>query len=269
MPPIWKNTATLDALVPELAEPVEPARAELLVLGSKPVDLTDFPAARGLFKCGVGVDNVPFEACAARGIAVGLPGEGTREVIFDETANFATHLILQMAYAEVGDLAAWQKFPRSRLNDRTALLLGVGNIGTRVRERLRPMMRVVSYDAREDSPTSLEPRMREADVVSIHLPLTEATRGFLDGTRLGWLRDGAAVVNTARGPVVDEQALLAEVQRGRLRAAFDVFWKEPYYGPLRAFHPHHFFMTPHVASTCTAFVEGLAADFRAFAADLG
>lgn len=78
------------------------------------------------------------------------------------------------------------------------------------------------------------------------------------------MKDGAAVVNTARGPIVDEDALYSELRGGRLRAAFDVFWQEPYNGKLAALHPEPFFMTPHVASTCEEFLEGLAEDFEEF-----
>ena len=87
---------------------------------------------------------------------------------------------------------------------------------------------------------------------------------FLNTEKLGWMRDGAALVNTARGPVVDEKALLSEIDSGRLRAAFDVFWQEPYEGPLRAFHPDRFLMSPHVASTCEDFLKGLAGDLNVF-----
>ena len=65
-------------------------------------------------------------------------------------------------------------------------------------------------------------------------------------------------------PVVDENALFEEIQAGRLRAAFDVFWEEPYQGKLKHFHPHGFLMSPHVSSNCENFLTGLAEDFRSY-----
>lgn len=73
----------------------------------------------------------------------------------------------------------------------------------------------------------LETLLREADIVSLHAPNTSETRGLLSAERLGLLKDGAIVVNTARGALIDEEALLAQVRTGRLRAALDVFAKEP------------------------------------------
>jgi phosphoglycerate dehydrogenase-like enzyme len=64
--------------------------------------------------------------------------------------------------------------------------------------------------------------------------------------------------------VVDEDALYTEIEAGRLRAAFDVFWQEPYEGKLKQFHPERFLMSPHVSSNCENFLGGLAADFRDF-----
>ena len=64
------------------------------------------------------------------------------------------------------------------------------------------------------------------------------------------------MINTARGTIVDEDALYSEISSGRLRAAFDVFWHEPYVGKLKEFHPDRFYMSPHVASTCRDFIEG-------------
>jgi len=260
----WKNTNTLDGFMPELLNLVSPEEADVAVIGSKPIDLGQHPRLRGLFKCGVGVDNVPFYECEARGISIGLPSAQTSDFIFEETANFTTHLILTMLYATVGDLETWVKTDRPLLNRRRALLIGQGNIGKRVKAKLAPLITVTSYDIAVQAEEELEPLVRQAEVVSLHLPLTVATEGWFDETKLSWMQDGAALVNTARGAIVDEMSLLKEIEQGRLWAAFDVFWKEPYYGPLRAYHPERFLMTPHVASTCADFLAGLAADLRVF-----
>jgi phosphoglycerate dehydrogenase-like enzyme len=72
------------------------------------------------------------------------------------------------------------------------------------------------------------------------------------------------LINTARGALVSEEALYRELENQRLYAAFDVYWQEPYEGKLKKFYPHRFFMTPHVASTCDAYLKGSARDFREF-----
>ena len=70
------------------------------------------------------------------------------------------------------------------------------------------------------------------------------------------MKNGAVLMNTSRGAIVDENALFVELQSGRIKAAFDVYWHEPYHGMLKELHPDPFYMTPHVASTCKGFIEG-------------
>ena len=86
----------------------------------------------------------------------------------------------------------------------------------------------------------------------------------MNAEKLSWMKDGAALINTARGPVVEEDALYEEIKKGRIFAAFDVFWQEPYEGILRQFHPDRFVMSPHVASNCSNFLDGLAQDLQNF-----
>lgn len=266
---LWKNTATLDALVPELLDTSPAETAELAVIGSRPIDLDALPALKGIFKCGVGTDNVPFEEAAKRGIEICLPSEETRRYIFEETANFAVQLVFRMLFTDIGDVDSWTKHARTFLGKRRVLVIGHGNIGSMVEAKLAPSVTVTTYDVTENQPDELEPLMREADVVTLHTPLIDETRGFIDAEKLSWMKDGAALVNTARGPIVDEDALYAEISSGRIRAAFDVYWKEPYSGKLKEFHPDRFLMSPHVASTCHDFEAGLATDLRAFIQHLG
>ncbi|EDY81061.1 D-isomer specific 2-hydroxyacid dehydrogenase, NAD binding domain protein [Verrucomicrobiia bacterium DG1235] len=260
----WKNTGTLDDLVSELKDCVHSAEAEVAVIGSKPISLAAMPKLRGLFKCGVGTDNVPFKECRDRDIRIGLPSAKTSSVIYEETASFAASTVLRMLYSEVGDLETWEKYPREMARTRRVLVVGLGNIGSRVVDKLKPTVEVIGYDAAFPDSGDLDGLIFEADVVTLHIPLDEANRGFFDKEKLAMMRDGAVLVNTARGPIVDEEALYDELISGRLRAAFDVFWQEPYRGKLAALHPDPFFMTPHVASSCRDFVSGLANDFRVF-----
>jgi phosphoglycerate dehydrogenase-like enzyme len=258
----WKNTHTLDKYLPELLKTVDPAEAEIAVIGGKKFDLTSMPNLKAIFKCGVGTDNVPFEEAAARSIDVWMPSDETKRYIFEETANFAVYLIFRMLFNEIGEVEGWKKQSRGFLGKKKVLVLGQGNIGSHVTRKLKPLVEVLTFDVVDNSIDELPGLMKQADVISLHVPLIESTKGFLDAEKLGWMKDGAALVNTARGPVVDEDALFEEIQSGRLRAAFDVFWTEPYEGKLKQFHPDSFLMSPHVSSNCENFLTGLAEDLR-------
>lgn len=261
---LWSNTKTLDGYVPELTFTTDKAIAEVALVGGKAINLAEFPRLRGIFKTGVGRDNVPEAEAAALGIVCAFPSPATAEIVFTETASFACHLILQALYAGAGDFATWTKLDRPALRTRNLLVLGTGQIGRRVAAQMRGFVDVTTFDTLTNRPDELEPLVRRADCVSLHIPLTPETRGFFDASKLAWMKDGASLVNTARGPVVDEAALFAELTAARLRAAFDVFWEEPYKGRLLELPRERCSTTPHIASTCREFLAGTANDFRAF-----
>jgi phosphoglycerate dehydrogenase-like enzyme len=266
---IYKATSTLDGYLPPLDYTDDKAQADVMVVGGKAIVLAEFPKLRGIFKTGVGTDNLPFDEAAARGVEIALPSEATCDVIYEETAAFACHLVLQGLFAGAGDWDAWRKEDRPQLAGRRLLVIGAGRIGRRVMDKMGAFMQVDSFDSATDAGEALEGKVRAADCVTLHVPLTEETRNLFDAERLGWLRDGAVLVNTARGPVIDEDALYGELSAGRLRAAIDVFWKEPYRGRLAELPADRFLRTPHIASTCREFVQGTANDFLAFMAALG
>jgi phosphoglycerate dehydrogenase-like enzyme len=265
---IYKATNTLDGYLPPLDYTDDKAEAEIMVVGGKAIDLAEYPMLRGIFKTGVGTDNLPFAAAAARGIEIMLPSEATCDVIYEETAAFACHLILSGCYAGAGDWETWKKQDRRQLAGQRLLVIGAGRIGQRVINRMRAFMQVDSFDSAYDSADALEAKIRAADCVSLHVPLSDDTRNLFNAERLSWMPDDALMVNTARGPVIHEDALYSELNAGRLRAAIDVFWQEPYRGKLTELPADRFIRTPHIASTCKEFVQGTAADFLAFMAKL-
>jgi len=265
---IYKATNTLDGYLPPLDYTAEKAEAELILVGGKKFNLAEFPALKGVFKTGAGTDNLPFEEARQRGVEIRLPSPETCDTIYEETAAFTCHLILRGLYADVGEWDTWKKKDRRMLARQRLLVLGTGRIGGRVAEGMRHLLVVTTFDAATDDAAKLSGLVREADAVSLHIPLDDKTRGFMNAERLSWMKDGALLVNTARGPVVDEDALAGELAAGRLRAAFDVFWEEPYRGRLMAFAPDRFMVTPHVASTCREFLEGCARDMLAFMEEL-
>jgi glyoxylate reductase len=140
-------------------------------------------------------------------------------------------------------------------------VVGLGRIGRAVAQRARGFEMRVVYTRR--TPASgdaayreLDDLFREADVVSIHLPLTEETRGLVDARRLALMRDGSALINTARGLIVEEAALVAELVSGRLRAGLDVFAHEPRVPP-ELFELRNVVMTPHLGTATRATREAM------------
>lgn len=257
---IWSNTSTLEDFSEGLEFTLKKEEAEIALLGSKPINLSEFPNLKGLFRAGVGRDNVPELEAKNKGIEVKYPSLETQLIIFKETANFATHLILKMLFINAGNLENWTKEKRVELSQKKVLLLGQGNIGRLVRNNLETITKVLTFDIMDNTLDELESLLKEADCLSIHIPNSDENDSFIDRKKLSYLRDGASIVNTARGKIVNENDLLEEIKSKRLYAAFDVFWQEPYHGELRKYHPSQFYMTPHIASTCQGFLMGCRAD---------
>jgi glyoxylate reductase len=139
-------------------------------------------------------------------------------------------------------------------------IVGLGRIGTAVAQRARGFdMRVLYTRSRPDDDEayrSLEALLQEADVVTLHVPLTNETRGLIDAPKLALMRDRACLVNTARGPIVDESALVAELVSGRLQAGLDVFADEPNV-PEELFDLPNVVMTPHLGTATEATREAM------------
>ena len=266
---IYKATTTLDGYLPPLGYTKDKSEAVVMLVGGKKFSLSDFPKLRGIFKTGVGTDNLPFDEAATLGIQIELPSEATCDVIFEETAAYACHLILSGLYAGAGEWSSWKKVDRIATHKRRLLVVGNGRIGRRVADKMRLFMPVDTFDSLQDPPEAFERKVRGADCISLHVPLNGSTRMLFNAERLSWMRDGAILVNTSRGPVVDEEALYAELSSGRLRAALDVFWEEPYRGKLTELAADRFIRSPHIASTCADFIEGAAGDFMRFIERIG
>ena len=261
---IWKNTSTLDNFVPELKNTVEEFNAEIAIIGSKPINLSLMPNLKAIFKCGVGTDNVPFDEAEKRNIEVILPSKKTKEYIFEETANFTIYLVLRMIYRKLGSVENWDKKSREFLGYKKVLVLGQGNIGKLVSYKLRPLVNVLTYDPIDNKESDLKDLISQSDVITLHIPLNSKTKCFIDERKLALMKNSAILINTSRGEVVDEDALYQEMAKGRVFAAFDVFWNEPYNGILKSFYPERFYMTPHIASNCRNFLEGLAMDLKSY-----
>lgn len=225
--------------------------ADALLVRESPVTaamMDRMPACRAIVRYGIGVDNIDRDAARARKIYVAnVPDYGTEEV-----SDQALALVMAVARRvvtrdrEVRD-GAWNIGPAQkiyRLAGKTLGLIGYGRIAQAFERKMRGvgMARVMVFDPYATLPAdveaaSVESVCREADVVSLHAPLTTETRHILDAQRIALLKPTAIVVNTSRGPLIDEAALVDALKDQRiLGAGLDVFETEPLArdNPLRA-----------------------------------
>lgn len=190
---------------------------------------------RVIARTGVGLDSIDLEAATREGVVV-MTTPGTNN---ETVADHAVALMLA-ALRNLGQLdatvraGAWRDFslPLSQLHGSTVGLLGYGAIGRAVGRRVEAFgVRLLVHDplgAASGELVGLDELLRCSDVVSLHLPLTPETTRLIDARRLAAMRPGAVLVNTSRGPIVDEQALLDALRQGRLGGAgLDVFEVEP------------------------------------------
>lgn len=240
--------------------------AGLLCLLTDRIDERLFAAAPGLravANYAVGCDNVDLAAAAARAIPVGV----TPDVLTDATAELAFALLLAVARrlpeaAAAVRSGAWTTWEPEgwlglQLAGATLLVVGGGRIGAAVARRAEAFGMHVLVAGRDDD---LHALLGEADAVSLHVPLTAATRHLIDAAALRAMRPGAILVNTARGPIVDPEALrLALLERRIGGAGLDVTDPEP----LPAGHPlldaPNLLVLPHIGSATHAAREAMAA----------
>ena len=213
-------------------------------------------------RAGVGIDNVDVAAATRKGIVVANAPESTVISAAEHTVGLLVALARNIPQAHAAlKQGRWERtrWGGVELADKTLGVLGFGRIGRQVARRALGLgMRVVAYDPfvvperfRElgaDHVQSPEEVFAAADFLTLHLPLTDETRGFVDDAAIGRMRPGVRIVNAARGELVDEAALAAAVRSGRVAgAALDVFSAEPYSGELLELDG--VVVTPHLAAS--------------------
>ncbi len=214
-------------------------------------------------RAGVGVDNVDLDAATRRGVVVmNTPGGSSvtvAELTVAHMLALARHVPQATASVKAGK---WEKkrFQGHELAGKTLGVVGIGNIGSVVVNRCQGLgMRVVAYDPFIGaeaaaklgvSLVSLDELWGRADVVSLHVPLTEQTRNLVNARTLARMKKGALLVNCARGGVIDEQALADALASGHLGgAALDVFEKEPVPPDHPLLRLDGFICTPHLGAS--------------------
>jgi glyoxylate reductase len=263
----------LDRLIEDRGERVVGLGVQLTTEIDDPL-LRRLPALRIVADYAVGYDNVDLEAAARRGVVV----THTPDVLTDATADLTWALILAVArrviegdaLARSGEWNGWH--PRQLLGNELSggrlAILGMGRIGAAVARRGRAFgMRVVYWSRSAHSALErelgairleLDAALSSAEVVSVHLPLTAETRGLLGRDRLALLKPQAILVNTARGPIIDEDALADALEEGRLMGAgLDVHEHEPVVHP-RLAASNRTVLLPHLGSATVATRDRMA-----------
>jgi glyoxylate reductase len=224
-----------------------------------------FPSLQLVANYGVGYDEIDVAACTARGVAV----TNTPGVLDAATADLTLALILATrrrvleadAFVRANRWGAdWASTTllAQEMSGATLGIVGLGRIGHAVARRGRGFDMRLLYSQRVRLPEAeedqlggefrtLDDLLREADIVTLHVPLKADTVGLLDERRLGLMRDGACLVNTARGAIVDQHALVDELVSGRIRAGLDVFADEPNVPP-ELLDLQNVVLTPHLGS---------------------
>jgi len=233
------------------------------------------PALRVVANCAVGFDNIDVPACTARGVRV----TNTPDVLTDATADLAWALVLAAARRVVegdqlvrsGRWAGWEPLQLLglELTGATLGVIGAGRIGAAVARRsLGFRMRVFYCDVRPNpqleaevgaQQCELERLLRASDVVSLHVPLTMQNVHLIGAAQLAQMKPTAVLVNTSRGPVIDEAALVDALRTGRIAAAgLDVYENEPRLAPGLAELPN-VVLLPHLGSATTETRRRMAA----------
>lgn len=252
--------------------PADPADCAFYVvpyMKPGPVGLRPLPAMRSVQvvqTLSAGIDHVEP---ALKDLPAGVRLCNARGVHEASTAELALTLILASLrgipdFVRAQDRGEWRGGFRPALADRTVLIVGYGSIGAAIEDRLvpfevAPVVRVArSARTTERGPvhplTDLPALLPQADVVVLSTPLTEATRHLADAEFLARMKDGALLVNVARGPVVHTKALLTELESGRLTAALDVTDPEPLPGDHPLWHAPGIVVSPHVGGPTSAFL---------------
>lgn len=249
---LLREAATADALVVRNRTQV---RGELLAALAR---------CKVVGRLGVGLDNIDMAACEARGIQV-IPATGANALSVAEYVLTCALMLLRGAYLSSATVAAG-RWPRTALSNgheaagKTLGLIGFGSIGQASARLARAVgMQAIAFDALMDADhpafaeqsvrrAGLDEVIRTADVVSLHVPLVDSTRGLFDAERIASMKPGAVLINSARGGIVDEAALAAALRSGHLGgAAIDVFGHEPLPASTHFAGCPNLILTPHVA----------------------
>jgi phosphoglycerate dehydrogenase-like enzyme len=237
--------------------PLEAAEVVLSGWGCPPLDaarLERAPALRAIVHAAGGVKGHVTDACWDRGLLVSTAAAANAEPVAEYTlarillANKAADRMAREYRSRRAPIDLVSEFPDVGNLGKTVGIVGLSRIGRRVVELLEPFdLHVLVSDPYVEGSVELDALLAASDVVSLHAPSLPSTRHMLDARRLALLRDGATLINTARGALIDQDALVAELVRGRIDAVIDVTEPEvlPAGSPL--YELPNVVLTPHIA----------------------
>jgi (S)-sulfolactate dehydrogenase len=244
------------------------ADADAVIVRNRTQVRGDLLAAMGratvVGRLGVGLDNIDVPACEARGMRV-IPATGANALAVAEYVVCTAMVLLRGAYGCTPEVTQG-RWPRTALSNgreiagKTLGLIGFGGIGVLTARLAKGLgMQVVAYDPMVApdapiwqqtgvTPLALDALLAQADVVSLHIPLTDATRGLLSAERIAQMKPTAILINTARGYITDEAAVAQALRDGHLGgAAYDVFDTEPVKADSHWVNCPNLILTPHIA----------------------
>jgi phosphoglycerate dehydrogenase-like enzyme len=261
----------------------ELAGCDFILVADRAITMADLCAAPGLRMIqhqGVGYEKIDLAACQARGIPVALTPEGTTTGVAEHTLLLILALYKQLLTAansvQAGRWPQWELRATSHeLSGKTLGLVGFGRIGREVARRAAAFdANVIFFDplvADTPPPTakrvnSLKGLLHDSDIVSLHLPLTAASRRLVNVDSLAQMKRGAILINTSRGELVDEAALAAALDSGELAGAgLDVLASEPPAADHALLRRANVLITPHISAGTR---DALAAKMRAAFANM-
>lgn len=256
---IDRNGITADELLKEIGE-----YDALIVRSRTKVTPAVFEAGvklKVVGRAGIGVDNIDLNAAKAHGVRVVNSPLATTITVAELTLGLMLALVREIPRADSAMKAGkWLKkeLEGAELYGKTLGIVGFGRIGSAVADRARAFgMRIIAYDRlkaaeaitqRGGEPVSWEQLLELSDVITLHLPLTNETKNMVDANAFARMKDGVYLVDAARGGIVDEEALLAALESGKVAgAALDVFTTEPPGVTALVSHPR-VICTPHIGA---------------------
>lgn len=235
-------------------------QADYAVVGLERVDaqlLDQLPRLRGVAKFGVGIDTIDLAALSERSIKFEVT-PGTNAIAVAELAILLILASRRRLMDSIRVVAAgeWRQTKGHELSGSTVGVVGFGHVGRQLSAMLAGFeCRILGFDAFPGEPVRgvsfvpLDQLLSEADIVSIHLPLTDSTRSFIGENELSRMRPGAILINTSRGGIVDEEALITALSDGTIGgAALDVLATEPHVND-SLFQVPNLLLTPHIGGS--------------------
>lgn len=235
--------------------------SEIAIISTEKVNasiLSQLPTLKVISKYGVGLDNVDLDAVEKQGIQIAWQGGVNRRSVAELALAFMLSLLrhIPLTHGQLKN-GVWNKKSGRLLSDKTVGIVGCGYIGKDLVTLLKPfgakvqVYDIKSYDdfykANNIKKMSFEELLSTSDIVTLHIPLNDSTRGMIDAKQFSMMKPNSLLINTARGSIVNEDALKEALRNGKIAAAaFDVFAVEPF-TDRELLALDNFLATPHIA----------------------